>query len=211
MVPPIPNKYLVNVISLGDREFYFRTLALKLQNAGDTFGRFTPLKNYDYKKLYEWFKFMDILNSTSRVIPSLASYYYSQTQNHSDAIYVIKYLDEHAAIDIDKNWWWLYQAIHIARLSLNDNKLSLELAYKLSKNEAKDAPIWTKQMPAFLLAKMGENCEAFFIISQMLKDNESGKRIIKAEEMNFMRYFIKDRLSKFKNIKFDPRKCQKKL
>lgn len=211
IVPPVPNKYLVNAVSLGDKEFYFRILALKIQNAGDSFGRFTPLKNYDYKKLYEWFTFMDSLNNQSRIIPSLASYYYAQTQNHADTIYVIKYLDEHAAVDIDKNWWWLFQAIHIARLSLHDEKLSLELAYKLSKNEAKDAPLWTKQMPAFLLAKMGENCEAFFVINQILKDNESGKRIIKSDEMNFMRYFIQTRLSTLKNEKFDPRKCQKKL
>lgn len=210
VVPPLPNKYSINALSLGDKEFYFRVLALKIQNAGDTFGRSTPLKNYNYKDLYQWFKILDSLNSDSRIIPSLASYYFSQTQHKPDSIYMINYLEEHASVDVDKHWWWLYQAIHIAKLALHDNKLALKLAYELSKNNAKNAPLWTRQLPAFLHAEMGENCEAFFIINQMLKDNESGKRIIKPEEMDFMRHFIRERLSTLKSQKFDPRKCKAK-
>ena len=49
IVPPVPNDKLVDVASLGDKEFYFRILALKIQNAGDTFGRLPPLKDYDYE------------------------------------------------------------------------------------------------------------------------------------------------------------------
>ncbi len=209
VVPNVPSKHLVRALSLGDKEFYFRVLALKIQNAGDTFGRFTPLKNYNFEKLYRWFTLMDSLNSDSRVIPSLASYYYAQTQNKEDTIHIIKYLDDHAKIDIDKHWWWLYQAVHIARLALNDDELSLELAYKLSENNAKEAPLWTRQLPAFLSAQMGRDCEAFFIINQMLKDNESGKRPITAREMEFMRHFIRERLDSFKKTKFDPRECKK--
>lgn len=208
VVPPVPNKDLVNAISLGDKEFYFRVLALKLQNAGDTFGRTTPLKNYDYKELYRWFTFMDSLNSDSRIVPSLASYYYSQTQNKADTIHVIRYLDEHASINVDKHWWWLYQAVHIAKLASNDD-LALEMAYKLSENNAVNAPLWTRQLPAFLHAQMGNDCESFFIINQMLKDNESGKKKIKPEDMEFMRHFIKTRLSDFRKSGFDPRKCTK--
>ena len=77
IVPPLPSKYSVEALSLGDKEFYFRVLALKIQNAGDSFGRFTALKYYDYETLYHWFKIMDGLNHKSKFIPSLASYYYS--------------------------------------------------------------------------------------------------------------------------------------
>jgi hypothetical protein len=210
VVPDLPSKYSIKALSLGDEEFYFRVLGLKIQNAGDTFGRSVPLKDYDYEKLYHWFTIMDGLNSDSRIIPSLASYYYSQTQNKKDTIHLIRYLDEHAAIDVDKHWWWLYQAIFIAKMSLKDEDIALDLAYKLSKNENKNAPLWTKQLPAFFLAKMGQECEAFFIINQILKDNESGKREIKPEEMDFMRHFIKSRLNDLKKKKFDPRKCKKK-
>lgn len=210
IVPPVPNKTLVKALSLGDEEFYFRILALKIQNAGDTFGRFTPLKNYNYEKLYQWFTLLDSLNSDSRMMPSIASYYYSQTQHEPDTIHIVRYLDERASIDVDKHWWWLVQAINIANNILKNKELALELAYKLSKNEAKKAPLWTKQMPAFIYEQMGQDCEAFFIINQILQDHESGKRVVKEDEMNFMRHFISTRLSQLKQKKFDPRKCKKK-
>lgn len=210
VVPPLPNKYMINALSLGDKEFYFRVLALKIQNAGDTFGRNTPLKNYDYKELYQWFTLLDSLNSEARIIPSLASYYYAQTQNKEDTIYIVNYLNERASKNVDKNWWWLFQAIYIARSVLSDNNLALELAEKLSTNNAKDAPLWTKQMPAFIYSKMGKHCDAFLVITKILQENESGKRVIKADEMDFMRHFIKQSIQDMKNDNFDPRKCTTK-
>ena len=62
-------------------------------------------------------------------------------------------------------------------------------------------------MPAFIYAKQGNNCMAFIIIQKIIEDNNSGGRQISVEEMNFMRYFINDRLKTLKNQNFDPRKC----
>ena len=209
VVPPLPSKYSIPALSLGDDQFYFRVLAMKIQNAGDSFGRFTALKNYDYSKLYQWFKILDSLDDQSKFIPTLASYYYSQTQNIEDNIYIVKYLDEYASRDIDKNWWWMFQAIMIADTYLKDHKLALEMSYKLRDNKAKNAPLWTKQMPAFLHAKLGEDCAAFAIIQQVLKDDEKGIRKIKPDEMDFMNHFIKNRLGKLKKKKFNPLQCRK--
>ena len=86
----------------------------------------------------------------------------------------------------------------------------MELAYKLSQNNAKNAPLWTKQMPAFLHEENGEACMAFAVIQKLISESESGARQLSAEEMNFMRYFIKDRLQRLQEQKFDPRKCQQK-
>lgn len=208
VVPPLPNKYSIEALSLGDKEFYFRILASKIQNAGDTFGRFTPLKEYDYEKLYQWWKILDSLNDKSNLIPTLASYYYSQTQNIEDNIYIVKYLDEHSSKDLDKNWWWMYQAIYIANISLKDHQLALKLAYKLSKADVKKAPLWIKEMPAFIHSRYGEDCEAFAIISRLLKENENGIHKIKAEELSFMNHFIKQRLVNLKKKGFDPLKCR---
>lgn len=210
IVPPLPSKYSVEALSLGDKEFYFRVLAMKIQNAGDTFGRFTPLKEYDYEKLYQWWKILDELNNKSNLVPALASYYYSQTQKTEDNIYVVRYLDDYASRDIDKNWWWMYQATYIANSILQDHQLALKLAYKLSKNEAKNAPLWTKQAPAFVHQALGEDCQAFAVISQILKENENGTRIIKPEELSFMRHFINERLNNLKKKGFNPLKCKYK-
>ncbi|MDX2082473.1 MAG: hypothetical protein SFV53_00580 [Rickettsiales bacterium] len=211
IVPPAPSQYLISAASLGDKEFLFRILAARLQNSGDVFAGFVALKKYDYSRIYHWLKALDQLNSESNFTPALAAYIYSQTQNHQDTKYIIDYLDEHAAIDIDKNWWWLFQAIYIAKNNLGDINRALDLAYKLSTNNAVNAPLWTKQMPAFIYEEMGDGCMAFSVIQKILNDSENGARKIDATEIDFMRHFIQDRLRKLQEGKFDPRKCPKNL
>ena len=164
IVPPAPSPYFTAAASLGDKEFLFRALATRLQNSGDVFAGFIALKNYDYARIYQWLTALDGLNSKSDYTPALASYYYAQTQRKSDNKYIVNYLDEHASKDIDAKWWWLIQAIYIAQRDLHDLPRALELAKKMSQNNAKNAPLWTKQMPAFIYEEMGEDCAAFAII-----------------------------------------------
>lgn len=208
IVPPVPSQSAVEASSFGDGQFYFRFLAQSIENAGDSFGRFTALKNYDYSKLYGWFKVLDTLDHKSKYIPTLAASYYSQTQNHADTKYIVQYLDEYASKNIDANWWFLWQATYIANYTLKDHKLALNLAYKLSQNNAIDAPIWTLQMPAFIEAQLGEDCAAFSFIEKLLKENETGVRKISAKEMDFMKYFIKERLENLKKKNFNPKLCK---
>ncbi len=208
IIPSPPNKYLVSALSLGDKEFLFRALATRLQNSGDVFAGFVALKKYDYNHVYQWMKMLDELNSKSNLVPSLASYYYAQTQKNEDTIYIVNYLDEHSSQDIDANWWWLFQATYIAKMNLGDMNRALDLAYKLSQNNAKNAPFWTKEMPAFIHEKMGDGCMAFQVISKLIQESESGIHQISPQEMNFMRHFINERLRKLKAQKFDPKKCQ---
>ncbi len=208
IVPPAPNKYLISALSLGDKEFLFRVLATRLQNSGDVFAGFLALKKYDYSRVYQWMTMLDTLNSKSHFVPSLASYYYAQTQKTEDTRYIIDYLDEHSSKNIDANWWWLFQAVYIAKNNLHDMPRALELAQKLAQNNAENAPFWTKQMPAFISEEMGDGCMAFTVIGKLIKESESGERQIKPEEMNFMRHFIKERLAKLQNQKFDPRRCK---
>jgi len=207
IVPPAPSNHLIKASSFGDNELLFRTLALRLQNSGDIFAGFVSLDKYDYSRVYDWMSTLDKLNADSRLIPSLASYYYAQTQNKGDLKYVLQYLDEHSSRDIDKNWWWLFQATFIAKKDLNDLDKSLYFAQKLAQNNAKEAPIWTRQMPAFIGEKKGDSCMAFKVIKNLIDESESGKRQISVEEMNFMRHFINERLSKLKKQNFNPAEC----
>ena len=206
IVPPAPSINSVRSFAFGDEQFYFRVLGLRIENAGDSFGRFSALKNYDYSQLYLWFKLLDNLDNKSIYIPTLASTYYSQTQKPQDTRYLVKYLDEFASKDIDKNWWWMFQAFNIANSTLKDYPLALELAYKLSENKNELAPNWSRQLPAFVHAKMGDDCSAFLLISKLLQEDSARK--IKAEEMDFMKHFIGQRLDNLKKENFDPRKCQ---
>lgn len=207
IIPSPPSKYLIEALSFGDHEFVFRILAMRLQNSGDVFAGFVALKNYDYARIYDWMIMLDGLNSTSHLVPALAADYYSQTTDPEDVNYIINYLEQHSEKNIDHNWWWMFQASFLAKDVLHDMPRALQLAKKLAQNNSSAAPLWTKQMPAFISEKMGDGCLAFKTIAQLIEEVESGKRVVAPHEMDFMRYFIRSRLSKLKNQKFDPRKC----
>lgn len=207
IVPPPPNEYLRSALSLGDEEFLFRILGTRLQNSGDVFAGFVSLKEYNYERIYGWMKALDDLNYESNFIPSLASYYYSQTPRVQDSLFMINYLDEHASRDITKKWWWMFQAIYVAKKSLQDNEIAYKLALKLSKNEAEDAPFWTKQLPAFILKEKGDDCLSFKILTDLTKDIEIGKQKASVDEINYMRYYINERLKSLKKKNFNPNKC----
>ena len=210
IVPEVPTIGTIKAFSFGDEEFYFRLKGLRLQNTGDTFGRFSPLKDYDYKKLVAWFELLDKLNNKSNYIPSLAAYYYSMTQNKEDLIYIINYLEQFADQNPQDKWWWYYQAMSIANNLYKNKELGIKLAYKLKDKSPADAPLWTKQMVAMLVAEEGENCEAIKIISSIIDDYERADRKISDEELDFMKFFINKKIKELKAQKFDPSECYQK-
>lgn len=194
IVPDVPGKETVKALSLGDEQAFFRFLALNIQNAGDTFGRFTALYRYDFNKLYHWFRLLDSLDDTSNYIPSMATYYFSQTQNKADVKYVVDYLIEHAAHRPEEKWWWLVQAIYLSNHKLEDQDLALEVANNLK--NTRDIPVWAQQMPALVHEKRGEMDAAMGIIEGILENQEE----IKQGELNFMRYFIEERIERIEEM-----------
>lgn len=187
VVPPVPTEAAVKALSFGDEQFYFRYLSLYLQNAGDTFGRFTALRYYDYSKLSKWFHLLDSLDSKSNMMPSMAAYYYSKTQNIPDARYVVNYLYDHATRDVEHKWWWLIQALYIAHHTLNDLDLALKVAKPLSHPAV---PVWAQQMVAVVHEKRGEMRDALTIMDTI---RENVQQIPEAD-LRFMTYFVEDRL-----------------
>lgn len=189
IVPDVPTQAAAKALSLGDDEFYFRWLALNVQNAGDTYGRFTALKNYDFGKLHEWFTLLDTLDSKSDMIPAMAAYYFSQTQHTPDVRYVVDYLYTHAMRDVPHKWWWLLQAEYLAQHKLNDMDLALKMAKPLVNP---DVPVWAQQMTAVVYEKRGEMEDALRIM-ETIRDNEKD---IPLPDLRYMEYFVKERLHK---------------
>lgn len=197
IVPNVPGKEAVKAISLGDEQAFFRLLALQLQNFGDTFGRFTALHKYDFDKLSRWFRLLDSLDNTSNYIPSMATYYFSQTQNKKDVRYIVDYLVDHSKGRVETKWWWVVQAVYLSMHKLEDNDLALDVVKPLE--QAKDVPIWVKQLPAFVFEKRGEMDSALQIIDGILKNSDQ----LSEGELNFMRYFAEERLHKLDKIEKD--------
>lgn len=191
VVPSVPSEIAVKAISFGDHQFFFRVLGLVLQNFGDTWGRYTPLKDYDYPKLNRWFHLLDTLDNRSNYIPIMASSYFSQSQNPKDTIHVVNYLRKHAEGRLDTKWWWQAQAAYIANHKLKDTKLATELALPLV--HAKNVPLWVNQLPAFFYEQQGEFESAASIVEQI----KANIKDIPPAELRFMEYFVKERLSAF--------------
>lgn len=203
IVPDVPGDTTVRALSFGDEEVFFRLLALNIQNSGDTFGRFTALYKYDFNKLYHWFRLLDGLNRESSYLPAMASYYFSQTQNANDVRYLVDYLDEYAADRPKEKWWWLVQASYLATHKLNDSARALEIAQKL--NGVRGIPIWAQQLPAFIHEQRGEFGEALAIIEDVLEHPEDYSQ----GELNFMRYFIDERLHRLDQVEKQLKEIQR--
>ncbi len=189
IVPNVPSEISVKAISFGDFQFFFRVLGFQLQNFGDTFGRYTPLKDYDYAKLEQWFRLLDKFDKTSNYIPSMASYYFSQSQHREDVRYIISYLRSHAEGRLKEKWWWQAQAVYLAEHKLEDHDLALELALPLVKEQG--VPIWVNQLAAFIYEKKGEFDSALGIMNTI----QENIRDIPPGELKFMQYFVKERLA----------------
>lgn len=197
VVPTVPSPNMVKLLSFGDPELYFRMASFRLQNAGDTFGRYTPYRDYDYNALEKWFLLLDDLDAISDITPSMAGYLFSQSQEPlRDVPHIVRYLEQH----YDRNpalsgkWWWLSHSIYLAEQKLHDKQLALRIAYKLGTTPA-DVPLWARQMPAFIYEQLGEKQHALAIIQNILKTQKN----IPDSELRFMNIFIKDRLNKLKD------------
>lgn len=193
ITPEIPTANQTAAFSLGDEQTYFRLKTLELQMAGDTFGRTTALKDYDFPLLKKWFFFLDTLDSKSNFTPSIAAYYFARTQNPPDVIYPLDYLEAHADKDPGEKWWWYSQAIYLANSVLGDKQRSLQIAKKLRAAEG-DLPMWARQMEVFMHEDLGDKDTAEAIMCEVFENFND----IPELERNFMMHFFEERLNTVK-------------
>ena len=194
IVPDVPSEATIKALGFGDDQAMFRLLALQLQNAGDTFGRFTALYRYDFDKLYHWFTLLGTLDDRSNYLPSMATYYYSQTQRKNDVRYIVDYLEEYAKGREQEKWWWTVQAAYLANHKLHDLDRAIEVANRL--RDVRGIPLWAQQFPAFLYEEKGEFGAGLGIIQNIIEHEERFTQT----ELNFMKYFAAERLERLDEI-----------
>ncbi len=127
------------------------------------------------------------------MIPSLATYYFAQTQNTEDVRYVVDYLYTHATRDVPKKWWWLLQSIYLASHKLNDMDLALKVATPMVNPEV---PAFAQQMAAVVHEKRGEMEDALHVM-ELIQQNA---KEIKDADLKYMTYFIEERLKRLEDI-----------
>lgn len=192
IVPEVPGRASIHAMTFGDDEFYFRTLAFMLQNSGDTYGQFSPLRYYDFNKLYQWFTLLDELDAKSNMLPSMASYYFSSTQNTADVRYMVDYLYSHAVRDVEHKWWWLLQTIYLSMHKLGDMDLALKAAKPLQDDHV---PVWAREMTAVVYEKRGEMDDALKIMNGI----KANVKNIPDKDLAYISYFIDERIKKLEH------------
>ena len=190
-VPPAPDVKYAASYGMGDTSFSYRLNGLMIQNLGDTGGRVTALRDYDFEALARWFFVEDALDPHSNYIPYLAAYYFSDVQEPEKFRPVINYLKVVGRRPEGENWRWLAQAVFMARFKVNDMDLALELAEILAQSQADDVPAWARQMPAFVLNAKGDKMGAYALMLQILK---SGADKMHPNEVNTMKTYICTRI-----------------
>ncbi|MGB4106951.1 MAG: hypothetical protein WBK55_04050 [Alphaproteobacteria bacterium] len=190
-VPPAPNGKGAEIFTLGDPQFAYRMTGVMLQNLGDTGGRSTAFKEYDYNHLAAWFNLAHGLDPRSDFVPMLAGFYFSSVDDPAKIAPLAEYLHQVGNSTEGEKWRWLAQAVYLARYKLKDMDKAYLWARELAAIPRPDLPAWTKQMPAFVLNAGGDKQAAYDIMVEMLR---SGKNKLPREEVNAMVYYICKRI-----------------
>jgi len=168
-IPPVPTRIGAVMMTLGDPELSYRSLAIILQNLGDVGVDITPLKDYNYSELGKWFFLLDSLDPISDHVPFIAAYYFGATKVPKDMAYVVDYLGAIGERPVGEKWKWLGYAVYAAQHRMYDPDLALKLAYKLSKMPNSDTmPAWARDMPAFVLKNKGDKEASRELMENML-------------------------------------------
>ena len=176
-------------MSLGDKEFSYRILAIMLQNFGDIGRDTTPLKDYNYKKLGRWFFLLHYLDPISDHVPMLAAHYFGGTLVPKDSAEVVKYLTVAGQMPFTEKWRWLAHAAYLAQHRMSNIDLALKLAYKLQRMNRVDGikmPQWARQMPVFILNHRGEKEASRKLMENFLITEKN----IDPAEVNFMKLYL---------------------
>jgi len=192
-VPPVPSYKGSLMMSLSDTQFSYRLGALTLQNIGDTGGRVTPLKEYDYQALNKWFELLWALDNNSSHVPLIVAYYFGAVRDNPESIrVVIDYLAKVGDNPRGENWRWLAQAVFLAKYRLENLDLAMDLAVRLAniKLPHGELPMWARHMPAFILEAQGDKDAAIAFVEAILTTTKN----LHPNEINFMLSFLEERL-----------------
>jgi hypothetical protein len=173
--------------SFGDTQFLYRSLAMDLQNFGDTGGHLTPLKDYDVRQLVAWMRVLDSLDALANHHVTLAARYFSQTQHKADVEQLVRYVQEHVAKNPREKVQWLGDAISLAAVRLGNNALAMEVADQLATYDFPEMTVIAYQLPALIHRRAGDYAGAARLMAQAY---ERVKTRSSPQDLEFMEGFI---------------------
>jgi hypothetical protein len=156
--PPSPRA--TEAMAFGDSQFLYRVWALNLQNAGDTGGRATPMRDYNYDYVLGWLDTLRALDPRAEFHTFIATHYFSQTPEKGDVRKIVDFIVSEAENSPQTKWPWLLEAAVIAQGKLSDLPLAVSIAKKLTSYDFADMPNWVLMFPAALLEQLNRPGDA---------------------------------------------------
>lgn len=190
-VPAAPSGAAAQMTALGDPQFAFRTLAIALQNFGDTGGRTINLDAYDYNAVGAWLRLLDGLDPRSRFLPYLAAYYFGSAPDGKGLGPVVDYLAMVGQRTGGNNWRWLAQAVILAQYKLKDLDKAQALADRLARHPDPTLPEWGRNFRFVIMNTRGEKQAAAALILLRLRDEAE---TLSVTEFNLLRSILCDQV-----------------
>lgn len=212
ITPVPPGAHLLKALSMGDDNLVYRHYGYQVQIAGDDYGTTTPLKNYNYAKLQKWFYLLDEFDPKSEYVPSIAGFYYSNSQNKLDNVYIVDYLVKFGDRNPTKNWRWYTTAVYLASVMLHDHERVKEIAGKLVTLDS-SVPLWARTIGIFIASKK-DICASVDLIASL--DEKELESIVtdkafsaQGDEGNVFLHLIVQRIEEIKKNPEAVAKCVK--
>ncbi len=187
VLAPPPGALARTASAAGDNQFIYRVWAFDLQNAGDTGGRVTAMRDYNYDYVMGRLETLQALDPRAHQHAALAGNYFSMSQNAEDVRRVTAFLADDAAGYPMEKLIWMVRAIEIANTRLGDVEYALALAQRLAAYDVPSMPLRILTLPAVLLEKLGRYEEARATVKSALARQSSAHT---PEDVNWANDFL---------------------
>lgn len=183
-LPPAPAPQALRLASFGETEAAARLTMLFLQSY--------EVPRMDLARALGWLESALRLDPRSQYPLFLAARVFAETSDTTRTRAVLEFVYEEFLRDPDRRWPWLAHAALLAKHRLKDLGLAKRYAHAVQeKAQARDVPLWARQMEIFILEDMNELEAARIMIGGLL---QSGTLTDPAEIR-----FLKERLDELEH------------
>jgi hypothetical protein len=170
---PPPGIGALRLAALGEPVPLAKLLMLYLQAFDYQAGTRIPYRDLDYERLEAWLGRILALDPTGQYPLMSASRLYAEVPDPAKQRRMLDFVYRAYLEDPDRRWPWLAHATLLAKHGLKDLPLARKYAVALQQHtKTPDAPVWVKQMEAFILEDMNELEAAKVLIGGLIASGQ---------------------------------------
>jgi hypothetical protein len=163
----------LRLAALGEPVPLGKLLMLYLQAFDYQAGTRVPYRNLDYERLEAWLARILALDPAGQYPLMSASRLYAEVPDPAKRRRMLDLVYRAYLEDPNRRWPWLAHATVVAKHGLKDLALARQYAVALQRHTTTpDAPVWVKQMEAFILEDMNELEAAKILIGGLIASGQ---------------------------------------